>query len=115
VQRFDHPSVKLAQTLEFAGFVSHPMVQESFRRSSASSYMRHADGTVQCACFIRLEHFEQDAQPLFHHLGFALDLPVANRSTRKRDYRGYYSTRTAEAIAGCCAADIAQFGYTFDG
>jgi hypothetical protein len=114
-QRFDHPSVTLAQTLEFAEFVSHPMVQEAFRSSSAASYMRHADGTEQCACFIRLEHFDQDAQPLFDHLGFALDLPVANRSARQRDYRGYYTTPTIETIADCCAADIARFGYEFDG
>lgn len=113
-QRFAHPSVKLAQHLEFKEFISHPMVRDAFRNSSASSYMRHADGTEQCALYIRLEHFDQDALPLFEHLGFRLDLPLANQSARDREYRGYYSTQTAEIVADCCAADISQFGYHFD-
>ncbi|MGR3759783.1 sulfotransferase family 2 domain-containing protein [Roseobacteraceae bacterium NS-SX3] len=113
-QRFAHPAVQLARDLEFAAFLRQPLVAESFRRSPASSYMRHADGSEQCRLYIRLEHFERDAQPLFDHLGFRLELPRANGSARRADWRSYYCEETAAIIARCCAEDIERFEYSFN-
>lgn len=113
-QSFDHPAIGLAQSLAFRAFVQHPDVIKAFRGSPASSYMCHADGTEQCGLYIRLEHFKDDAQPLFDHLGFALDLPRANESGRQRDWRPYYDDASADAIATACAQDIAQFEYSFN-
>ncbi|MFY0311768.1 sulfotransferase family 2 domain-containing protein [Leisingera sp. D0M16] len=113
-QAFDHPAIGLAQNLEFRAFVQHPDIISAFRGSPASSYMRHADGTEQCRLYIRLEHFQSDAQPLFDHLGFALNLPRVNESGRQRDWRLYYDDAAAEAIATACAQDIAQFEYSFN-
>ena len=76
--------------------------------------MRHADGTEQCRLYIRLEHLQNDARPLFDHLGFELDLPRINESGRQRDWRIYYDDAAAEAIAEACAQDIAQFEYSFN-
>ncbi len=112
-QRFDHASVTLARRLDFADFVRHPAIAASLRASPAGSYMRRADGVEQCAAFIRIEHFAEDAAPLTDHLGFALTLPRANPSDRARDYRRYYTAATAGAIGESCAADIARFGYRF--
>ncbi len=113
-QRFEHPSVALAQKLDFAGFVRHPVITASFRSFPAGRYMRRADGREQCNAYIRIEQFETDAAPLIAHLGFELELPQVNQSERARDYRGYYTAESAAMIADCCAEDIARFGYAFD-
>lgn len=113
-QSFDHPAVALSKQLDFAEFVCHPQSRVSFRSTPASRYMRLADGTEHCAAYIRIEHFQQDAQPLFAHLGFDLCLSRENRSVRRSDYRSYYDDHTASAIAESCAEDIARFGYSFD-
>ncbi|TDE41116.1 sulfotransferase family 2 domain-containing protein [Antarcticimicrobium sediminis] len=112
-QRFDHPAVGLAKTLAFEGFVTHPQIRAGFRATPAGSYMRRSDGREQCGAYIRIERFEDEAAPLFAHLGFRLDLARVNRSSRPVDYRTAYSDRAAAAIAEDCAEDIARFGYRF--
>lgn len=113
-QSFGHPAVALSKRLDFSDFVCNPQSRASFQNNPASRYMRLADGTEHCAAFIRIEHFQQDAQPLFAHLGFELNLTRGNRSLRGSDYRSYYDNQTANAIAESCAEDIARFGYAFD-
>lgn len=114
-QRFAHPAVTVAQSSDFAGFVTHPMILKAFRDAPAASYLRPADGAVGPRLFIRIEHFAEDAAPLFDLLGFELQLPHVNRSERRPDYRLAYDDTTAAAIADSCAEDIARFGYRFDG
>ena len=109
-QRFDHPAVARAHRLGFSEFVTHPDTLAAYRANPASHYMRRADGVEQCHAYIRLEAFEEDAAPLFDHLGFRFDLPHANRTARKGDG---YTPQSAEAIAEACAEDIARFGYSF--
>lgn len=113
-QSFDHPTVVLAQKLDFSGFVMHPAILASFRAYPAGRYMRRADGREQCDAYIRIEQFDEDAAPLFVHLGFELDLPRTNQSDRAREYQRYYTAESAAMIAECCAEDIARFGYGFD-
>lgn len=113
-QGFDHPAVRLSKSLEFKEFILHPVVLRSFETNSAPSYMRHADGAEQCQLYIRLEHFSTDAAPLFDHLGFDLDLPVENASTRQRDWRGYYDAQTQAALAEACHEEITRFEYSFN-
>lgn len=113
VQTFRHPSISLAQTLSFCDFVQNEAMIRAFENSPATSYMKTSDGRLQCSAFIRLEHFEEDAQPLFSHLGFELELSRVNTSQRLEDYRSYYTDAAAETIAQCCAADIDRFGYVF--
>lgn len=113
-QSFDHMAVKLAKQYDFSAFVTHPHSIATQRRHPARRYMLHADGVEQCAAYIRLEHFAQDARPLFDHLGFTLTLPHENRSGRHADYRRYYDDPARDAVAEACAEDIARFGYCFD-
>jgi len=112
-QRFDHPAVQLAQSVDFAGFVVHPQTLSSFRRTPAAHYMRRADGAEQCSAYIRIEHFDADAAPLVDHLGFALRLPTQNTSERCADYRTYYTDTSARLLGESCAPDIARFDYSF--
>ncbi|MDF1717483.1 MAG: sulfotransferase family 2 domain-containing protein [Antarcticimicrobium sp.] len=112
-QGFDHPAVDLSKRLDFNDFILHPETRSGFRDTPAAAYMRRSDGRERCDAYIRIERFEEDAEPLVAHLGFRLDLPRTNRSDRPEDYRAAYSTRAAEAIAEACAEDIARFGYRF--
>ena len=113
-QSFSHPAVALAQALTFRDFVLHPQTLDAFRAGSAAAYMRRSGGAEQCSAYIRLEHFRDDAQPLFDHLGFTLDLPRANPSERAADWRVYYDDTSAAAVAEACAEDIARFEYSFN-
>ncbi len=113
-QRFEHPAVALAQRLEFAEFLCHPHTLQSLKANPASSYTRDSEGRDRCNLYIRLEHFQEDARPLFDHLGFDLKLPRVNQSTRGADWRPYFTEKTAEMIAQCCAEDIGRFEYSFN-
>ena len=85
-----------------------------FARFPARVYMQRSDGREQCDLCIRLEHFAEDAEPLFQHLGFRFEMTRENASERATDYRRYYSEETAEIISEVCAEDIARFGYRFE-
>ena len=111
-QNFAHPAVKLAQELEFQGFAQHPQTVNSFRSNPYASYLTFRS-QERASCFIRIENFEEDAQPLFDHLGFSLSLTRVNASDRKADYRAYYDEKTSAAVAEACTDDIARFKYSF--
>ncbi|MDT8328290.1 MAG: sulfotransferase family 2 domain-containing protein [Roseovarius sp.] len=113
-QEFDHPAVRLAQSVDFSGFVNAPMTQKAWAATPAKAYMTAADGAEYCTRYIRLEHFEEDAQPLWDHLGFRLDLGRVNASGRAtQDYRRYYSDADAALLARISDQDVASFGYAF--
>jgi hypothetical protein len=112
-QRFDHPAVDLARGLAFSDFLNHPQTRASLTAWPYGRYMRDAAGLERCAAYIRLENIDEDAAPLWSHLGFRLDLDRVNRSDRDPDYRGYYSPEDAALVASLCAEDIARFGYSF--
>ena len=112
-QGFDHPAVGLAKALTFSEFLSHPQTRASVTAWPYARYMRGADGVERCNAFIRLENFEEDAAPLWAHLGFRLELERVNVSARDADYRRYYSENNAQLLADYCAEDIARFGYCF--
>ena len=113
-QTFNHPSVTLARSLPFDGFLRHPQTRASLRDWPAGRYMQDADGVERCRLFIRLEHFTTDAAPLFDHLGFVVDLPRTNASGHVAGDRSAYTPALREIVADCCAEDIARFAYTFD-
>lgn len=113
-QRFDHPAVVRAKTLDFSGFLHHPGTGGSLQAAPFASYVTDAGGVMRAGLFIRLEQLERDLVPLAAHLGFAPVLPMANQSERARDWRPYYSDIDATTLARICASDITQFGYTFD-
>ncbi|MDF1854502.1 sulfotransferase family 2 domain-containing protein [Pseudooceanicola sp.] len=112
-QGFEHPAVHLARELSFAAFLAHPQTRAAFRANPAQSYVSAPDGAEMCDLYIRLEHVETDAEPLWDHLGFRLALPLANASDRGRNYRDYYDSRSQALIAADCAVDIARFGYSY--
>lgn len=111
-QRFDHPAVRRARVFNFPAFLAAPETRAAWGSRPARHYMTAADGQEHCRLFIRLEHVEEDAAPLWDHLGFRLDMPRLNASTRG-DYRTCYSDRDAQTLAEISAEDIARFGYAF--
>ncbi len=113
-QRFDHPAVRLAQRLDFSGFLNDEHTRRTVRTGSYRQFMYDKAGVERCDLFIRLEHLQQDLAPLEGHLGFSLgQIPVVNRSSRDADYRRYYSDADAGVLGEICAGDIARFGYAF--
>ena len=109
-QSFDHPAVRLAKTSGFADFVMDAEVGEGFRRNPYASYVAGGRDPI----FLRLEHLDTDLAPFSALLGFDLMLPMANRSVRIRDWRGYYDGATQKRVADICAQDISAFSYSFD-
>lgn len=112
-QRFDHPAVRRARALDFAGFVAAPETQVAWAALPARAYLTDASGVERCSLAIRIEQWRADAEPLWDHLGFRLDLERVNASDRGGDYRGYYGAGTAGIVARISAEDIARFGYRF--
>ena len=109
VQGFEHPAVATAKSLDFKDFVMDVGIGRSLQAHPAATYVAGGREPI----FIRLEHLESDLAPFEALLGFRLDMPVANRSERARDWRGYYDDATRERVAQVCAQDVAQFGYAF--
>lgn len=112
-QTFDHEAVRLAQGLSFSGFLNHPHTQASFLQWPFERHVTLANGAKRGDFFVRLEDFQRDIAAFEAHLGFAIELPKANVSRRRRDYRSYYSEADSELVARLCAEDIARFGYAF--
>ncbi len=113
-QSFEHPDVTLAKTLDFDGFLRDRSLQNRLAANPARTYMTDASGQERCSSYIRLEKFEQDAGPLFEHLGFQIKLPHVNQSKRPTDYRPLYSSDAQAIVARVFAEDIARFDYAFD-
>lgn len=110
-QTFDHPAVERAKRLPFAMFLADDLVAQSFRNSSAISYVSGGCAPI----FMRLEHLEEDLKPFAALLGFTPKMPVVNQSKRARDWRDYYDAASRARVADICAEDVARFGYDFDG
>ena len=111
-QAFDHPAVTLAKQVDFTTFLNAPSTQSAMRAAPYGHYVTDAQGREVCDSFIRLEQLEEDSAPLWDHLGFRLDLPVNNQSTRDRDYRTYYTESDSALVQSLFAQDIDRFGYT---
>lgn len=115
VQRFAHPAVALARSLDFPGFLNHPHTQASLAAEHYGGYVTDAAGMERCGLWLRLERLADDLPLLEARLGLRLaPLPHANASERPRDWRGAYSDADAELLGRLCARDIARFGYGFD-
>lgn len=112
-QNFDHPAVGLAKLLDFNRFMRDPITVGAFHDWPSGAYMRDASGIERCDMFMRIEHLEEDVQPLVEHLGFDLEIPVANVSDRNSDYRTYFDDSLAEFVGALCAEDVRRFGYSF--
>ncbi|MEO9898776.1 MAG: sulfotransferase family 2 domain-containing protein [Paracoccaceae bacterium] len=113
-QSFAHSAVALARSLEFEPFVLHPQTRAALKASPARHYLTDVTGQERADLYIRIEHLTDDAQKLWDHLGFELDIPHANTSVRRRDFRSYYNPETQVAVAEAAAEDNSRFGYSFD-
>lgn len=106
----------LARRLGFAGFLADPGVAASFRVSPAAAYVRDGAGEEHCALWLRQERLAEDAGRLGTLLGVALPPPGrVNVGRRPDDWRRDYGADTVARVAEICAADIARFGYRFEG
>jgi hypothetical protein len=111
-QGFDHPMIHAAKALEFEAFLQDAAVQRALRNDGAEAYVTDRSGSIRCNTFVRLEHLSADLAPVEAHLGFAIEMPHANRSQHPPP-RELYSDRACALVADIFADDIARFGYDF--
>lgn len=112
-QTFDHPAVHLAKQRSFVRFLNDKGTKATLLKHPYTSYVAHPD--VPRPVYVRLEHLRDDLQPIEEHLGFSLELPVANRSERRREWQAYYTDADAALVGQLCGPDASRFGYTFAG
>ncbi len=113
VQDFDHEGVRAAKALGFSEFLRSDHVMSAVPRQTYAHYMTRADGVEDCSLYMRLEHFSRDAEPLWAHLGFRVDLPLVNQSARPAGYKAIYSEADSQLVAELCQSDIERFDYRF--
>lgn len=115
VQSFDHPQVRLAKALDFAGFLAAPEVEAAFRASPSAAYLQDGAGTEHCTLWLRHDRLSDDLPRLEALLDLRLPpLARVNASDRPTDWRSLYTDRTAARVAAICAEDIARFGWRFE-
>ncbi|MBR9763306.1 MAG: sulfotransferase family protein [Rhodobacteraceae bacterium] len=110
-QNFSHPAVTLANGRSFPDFIREPLIARSFRSAPYGSYLRESSGREKCNVFIRLEHFDEDSEPLWRHLGFKLTLPRVNAVEVSVKKELVYRSADRKFIEDLCAEDIHRFGY----
>jgi hypothetical protein len=72
------------------------------------------DGSLMMDFIGYYERLSNDFAEVGRRMGFDGTLPHLNKS-KHSDYRNYYDERTRTLVAETFAADIALFGYDFDG
>ena len=114
-QTFDHPAVRLAKGVEFSAFLNDRTTRASLGHDGAAAYVSDSQGVDRCDLYLRLEHLAEDLPKLEAGIGVKLGLiDHVNRSERGA-YQGYYSGQDAALVGDVFGADIARFGYRFEG
>jgi hypothetical protein len=113
-QDFDHPAVHLAKRTDFEGFLSDEANAAAIAAQPYPSYVTWSNGAVAPALYLRLEALEEDLPAFEKVLGFKLDMPHVNRSTREAEWQGYYTPELRDRVEELCAHDITRFGYSFE-
>jgi hypothetical protein len=74
--------------------------------------------TAGADCVMRFESLQRDFQQVLVRAGIRqhLEIPTLNRTTcRQHDYRAYYSPLSRSLVEFAYAADLHNYGYTFNG
>ncbi|MDO5612637.1 MAG: sulfotransferase family 2 domain-containing protein [Paracoccus sp. (in: a-proteobacteria)] len=112
-QRFSHPLVRLAQTVDFDEFIRSPIARPTMARR-IGYYLTDSRGTEWPALILRFETLAADTEGLGRRLGLKLNpLPHLKKSARG-DYRSYYTAETAGIVAAAAQESVTRFGYSFD-
>ena len=62
---------------------------------------------------LRFENLEEDWEEVKKKINLKHNLPMANRSARKKNYHNYYNPRTKKLIEERFKGDIEKFNYSF--
>lgn len=80
-----------------------------------TDFMRGRGGHYPLDYVARFEQLADEFTVITKQIGIEADLPHMNKtSSRRRDYRSYYSDSSAEIVANVYQTDIMQLGYRFD-
>ena len=75
-------------------------------------YLSDQDGKLAVDFVGQFENFQADASEALQRIGIEAEIPRLNTSKRS-DYRDYYTARTRDLVARRFARDIEAFGYEF--
>ena len=97
-------------------FNSHNMVGDTLRWFiSQTQWLCDENGDLLVDDLLRFENLDEDLALFFKKYRIPAGLDHHNASSRRSDYRGYYSKETRELISEYYADDFQNFGYTFGG
>jgi len=113
-----------AQALDFEGFLTnctktiiHPRRGYIYKKSLVCNqldYFTDANGEIAVDFIGKVEKLRTDFPKVQKNLGLPLaPLPKTN-TTKKKDYRAFYTDHTRELVEERFQKDIAHFKYTFD-
>jgi hypothetical protein len=106
-----HRHQQVRRIESFEAYVEYMVRRNRFPQTR---YVTGAKGHLLVDFVGRFESLRADFGYVCRRLGLTLRLPHVNQSAH-RDYRTYYSDRSAELVATHFRRDIERFGYTFDG
>ena len=105
-----HRYAKLVADMSFAEFID---VWTKRSEISQRSFLVDDKGNLDVDFVGRFEHLNADFSAICAKVGVKLTLPHAN-SSRRGDYRVYYTDELAELVGKRLSDDIAAFDYHFD-
>ncbi len=109
--RMHHRHRRVCSLRDFEEYVNY----EAWRnKMSQTAFLVQPDGRLIVDFVGRFETLREDFAHVGRVLKLDVSLPHINR-TLHRDYRSYYTDRTARLVAEYWREDIEMFGYTFDG
>ncbi|MEM9498682.1 MAG: sulfotransferase family 2 domain-containing protein, partial [Pseudomonadota bacterium] len=65
MQRFDHPLVRLSRDTDFSDFLNAPLCAAALKARPYAHYVTDCSGQERDCLWIRLEHWQEDAEPLW--------------------------------------------------
>lgn len=99
---------------ELGDFDAYIRYQHALQAPSQSAFIYDDDGHQLVDFVGRFETLQSDFQTVCETIGVSAKLPFLNASSRRRDWRSYYSDESRALVAELFEQDIERFGYRWD-
>lgn len=100
---------------ELGSFENYVRYQHEQRAPSQCSFVYDAAGTRLIDFVGRFETMNEDFRTICETIGLEAQLPMLNVSSRRRDWRSYYTDETRLLVEDLFQDDLDAFGYSWDG
>lgn len=96
-------------------WVSEDNIHSGLHFRPQNEFVCSRQGAVEVDFVGYYERINEDYDIIRNKIGRGEELAVKNKTSRKRDFRQYYSDKACEIVEKVYDEDIQLFGYTFDG